>query len=97
MTAGWCSAMAASIASRSRVRSALSGTPTNFSPISCADIAYITKPGTGASTVAPGLAAAMAIRLMISSEPLPSSTSAPAGTRITRLSWALSASAVGTG
>ena len=40
----------------------------------------MTKPGTGASSFAPGFAHAMAIMLMISSEPLPSSNSAPAGT-----------------
>ena len=62
-----------------------------------ADIAYMTKPGTGAITLAPGLAAASDNMLMISSEPLPSSTSMPAGTFITVLSLARSASLLGTG
>jgi hypothetical protein len=88
MMAGLCSAIAASIAARSSVKSGRSGTPTNSSPANCADIAYMTKPGTGASTLAPGLAAASDRMLMISSEPLPSSTSMPAGTFITVLSGA---------
>ena len=96
MMAGWCSAMAASMASRSSVKSR-SGTPTKPVPANCADIAYMTKPGTGASTLAPGLAAASDSMLMISSEPLPSSTSMPAGTCITAWSPARSASLLGTG
>jgi histidinol-phosphate/aromatic aminotransferase/cobyric acid decarboxylase-like protein len=36
------------------LKTAVNGTPTKFSPCNCADIAYITKPGTGARTVAPG-------------------------------------------
>ncbi|MNX98597.1 hypothetical protein D3C86_1310130 [compost metagenome] len=97
MMAGLCSAMAASIAARSSVKSARSGTPTNSSPANCADIAYMTKPGTGASTLAPGRAAASDSMLMISSEPLPSSTSMPAGTSMTARSRARSASLLGTG
>ncbi|MCY1229905.1 hypothetical protein D9M72_422960 [compost metagenome] len=97
MMAGCCSAIAASMAARSSVKSARSGTPTNCRPANCADIAYMTKPGTGAITFAPGLAAASASMLMISSEPFPSSTSMPAGTCITAFSLARSASLLGTG
>ena len=48
--AGRCSAMAASMAASSSSKSGVSGTPTKSSPCSCALMAYITKPGTGAST-----------------------------------------------
>ncbi|MDR8775138.1 hypothetical protein FEP92_05558 [Burkholderia multivorans] len=93
--AGRCSAIAASIASTSSVRSAFSGTPTKSSCANRADSSYITKPGTGASTFAPGFAHASEIMLMISSEPLPSSTSHVPGTPI---AWrSLSSSAAGRG
>jgi hypothetical protein len=75
----------------------LSGTPTNSICASFADSAYITNPGTGASTFAPGVEHATEIMLINSSEPLPSSTSQFAGTFITRLSLSSSASGRGAG
>ena len=97
ITAGSCSAIAASIASASSVKSARSGTPTNPTCANFADIAYITKPGSGASTFAPGFAHATVIMLMISSEPLPSSTSQSGGTPMVRLILSISASGRGAG
>jgi hypothetical protein len=64
--------MAASMAASSSSKSAVSGTPTKRRPCSCALMAYITKPGTGARMVAPGTSKAMAINEISSSEPLPS-------------------------
>ena len=63
--------MAASIAASSNSKSAVNGTPTNCKPCKRADMSYITKPGTGASTLAPGTSQAMLSSVMISSEPLP--------------------------
>ena len=71
--------MAASIAASSSAKSAVSGTPWKARPCSCALIGYITKPGTGATMLAPGMSQAMASRLMSSSEPLPSISDQPSG------------------
>src|SRR6218665_1513002 len=53
VSAGRCRAMAASIAGSSSSKSAVSGTPTKSRPCNCALNAYITKPGSGASTPRP--------------------------------------------
>jgi hypothetical protein len=76
---GLCLAMAPSMAASSSSKSAVSGTPWNASPCSCALIAYITKPGKGARMEAPGTSQAIASREISSSEPLPSMMSKPAG------------------
>ena len=71
--------MAGTSSSKSAVRS----TPTKSRPCSLALMGYMTKPGMGASMVARpsawGWAQARASSVMISSEPLPSSTALPAG------------------
>ncbi|MNW02944.1 hypothetical protein D3C71_1988060 [compost metagenome] len=76
MMAGWCCAMAASMAGSSSSKSGVSATPTKSRPCSWALIGYMTKPGMGASMVArwpvPGCAQANASKVMSSSEPLPS-------------------------
>ena len=71
--------IAASIASASSSKVGVSGTPTNLSPCSRADISYITKPGTGARIDAPGTSQASASSAISSSEPLPSIILQPAG------------------
>ncbi len=76
------------MAASSSSKSGASGTPTKASPCSRADSSYITKPGTGASTVAPGRSQAMASSEISSSEPLPSMSAQPAG----RPTWRASAS-----
>ena len=48
-------------------------------PCSCADIAYITKPGSGAMTTAPGTSQAIASIVISSSDPLPSVSAQPSG------------------
>ena len=67
------------MAASSSSKSAVSGTPMNFSPCSWALMAYITKPGTGARMDAPGTSQAIAISEISSSEPLPSMMSNPSG------------------
>ena len=57
--AGRCVSIAASIAGSSSSKRGVSGTPTKRRPCSCADISYITKPGSGARIVAPGRSQAM--------------------------------------
>jgi hypothetical protein len=85
--------MAASMADSSSSKSAVSGTPTKFSPRSCADIWYITKPGSGASNVAPGLLQATERMSISSSEPLPRISWQPVG-RSTNFDSAATTSAV---
>ncbi len=68
------------MAASSSSKLAVSGTPTKRSPRRRADISYITKPGSGASTTAPGTSQATDSRSINSSEPLPMITRQPAGT-----------------
>ena len=67
------------MASSSSSNCGVSGTPTKFKPRSCADIWYITKPGSGASSVAPGTSQATLSMSISSSEPLPRIILQPAG------------------
>ena len=71
--------MAASMASKSMVKSGRSGTPINSSPKNSAFTRYITNEGAGASTLAPGLDTNMVSRSINSSEPLPNTNDASAG------------------
>ncbi len=96
-TAGRCVVSASIVASRSSEKSDRSGTATCASRASFADSANIAKPGTSDSTDAPSRATAIITSEISSSEPLPSSTSQPSGTRIARFSAARSASARGDG
>ena len=90
--AGWYCAMAASIAASSSAKSAVSGTPWKARPCNCALMAYMTKPGTGATMLAPGMSHAIASRLINSSEPLPSISDQPVGGAAWRCSAAFSSS-----
>ncbi len=97
MIAGRCVAIALSIAASSSSKSAVVGTPTNFRPCSFADISYITKPGSGATMLAPGTSQAIAISEINSSEPLPSISLQPVGSSMYLPSVAITSATQPTG
>jgi len=78
--AGFSTAMRATKASASKVKSARSGTATAFMPLKRALTPYMTKLGDGYITAAPGRASAVIMICSSSSEPLPSKSFMPAGT-----------------
>ena len=96
-SAGRSRAIAARKASESSVKSPRSGTPAKRTRNNSACIENMTNEGVGAITTAPSRAIAAVMYWMHSSEPLPSSTSQPAGTCITSRIRARRRSAVGTG
>src|SRR5438552_1129506 len=96
-SAGLSSRMRAMKASASNEKSARSGTGTARIRENVAFMPYITKVGEGYISAAPGRASA-SVRIWIrSSEPLPSSSSMPVGTRILRLMSSRSARGFGSG
>ncbi|CFN70150.1 Uncharacterised protein [Bordetella pertussis] len=90
-TLGWCASMAARVAGRSSSSPAVSGTPTKRACDRRAAMSKYTKEGQGDSTVSPGSQQAWMIRWMSSSEPLPNSRPAWAGTSNAWRTWACSA------
>jgi len=89
--------MRAMKASASKEKSSRSGTATARMREKVAFMLYITKVGAGYMSAAPGRARARVRTWIRSSEPLPSSTSIPAGTRILRLISSRSARGFGSG
>jgi len=85
------------MATASSSKSGVSATPVKPSPCNCALMPYMTKPGNGASTCAPGRAQARATRLMSSSEPLPKISAQPSGMPACRASASRSTSVRGPG
>ena len=69
--AGSCCAIEADMACSSTAKSTVKGTPTKGRACNLALMAYITKPGSGDNTLAPGTAQTMANNEINSSEPLP--------------------------
>ena len=84
-------------ASASKEKSSRSGTATARMREKLAFMPYMTKVGDGNISAAPGRASASVRTWIRSSEPLPSRSSIPAGTRILRLISSRSARGLGSG
>ena len=96
-SAGLSACMRAMNASASSEKSSRSGTGAARIPLNVAPIEYITKVGEGYIIVAPGRASAVISIWISSSEPLPSSTSIPAGTFMRRAMTSRSFCGLGAG